>query len=425
MLTRPVEDVRRNATTRRGLWLCPRRGNDRCVSSCRACSRRRVRRQGAVDIPDACNPLGGSACITPWPSSVYEMDDSTTETKRQLDIPVGALPTNFDNIELSPDIYNESRRVLVRRADDDRVLDRHRRREPRAQSKDMARALTDASPTVLIDMSTGELVAHFAELDARGRGQAGEPGALHPARRRCSSRRHALRGRDQEDAQGQGRRRAADLRGLPGDPRRRDDVAPAAREGPRAATPTSSPRSRPRASTRPTSSSRGTSRRARARSVQADLLEARERRARDDRRPTARTSTSRSTRTTVPSDTRIARRIDGTFDAPLFLDQRRRLRARHAARARRAPASRRRTGSTARRSPRSSRSARSTAATPVPIILYGHGLLGDVEPGRERWHARGGGRDLRGRDRHRHARHERRATSRTSRSRSTTATTVT
>lgn len=119
-----------------------------------------------LSTPDACNPIGGSACITPWPSSVYEKDDSSTETKRRLDIPKGALPKNFDNIELSNEIYNShdgfSYAAPIMTAFptgvDGSKLVGH---------KDMSPSLTDASPTVIIDMSTGELVAHFGELDSR------------------------------------------------------------------------------------------------------------------------------------------------------------------------------------------------------------------------------------------------------------------
>jgi hypothetical protein len=118
-----------------------------------------------LGTPDACNPLGGAACITPWPSSVYEKDDSSTETKVRLDIPKGALPKNFDDIELSPDIYNKQDgfsyaapmiAAFPTGIDGSNLAD----------NKNIAMSITDASPTVVIDMSTGELVPHFAELDA-------------------------------------------------------------------------------------------------------------------------------------------------------------------------------------------------------------------------------------------------------------------
>ncbi len=117
--------------------------------------------------PDECNPLGGVACMTPWPSSVYETDDSTTATGRRLDIPDGALPVNYDNTPVEPDLYNQhdgfsSSAPLViafeSGVDPSNLPSFH----------DYAASLAPASPTVLINMATGELVPHFAELDVRG-----------------------------------------------------------------------------------------------------------------------------------------------------------------------------------------------------------------------------------------------------------------
>ncbi|HUS27792.1 MAG TPA: hypothetical protein VMZ53_04770 [Kofleriaceae bacterium] len=117
-----------------------------------------------LGTPDACNPLGGQACITPWPSSVYESEDTTTETKMKVDIPAGALPKNFDNIELSPALYNKQDgfsyaapmiAAFPTGVDPANLVD----------NRNIGMSITDASPTVLIDMSTGELVPHFAEVD--------------------------------------------------------------------------------------------------------------------------------------------------------------------------------------------------------------------------------------------------------------------
>jgi hypothetical protein len=116
--------------------------------------------------PSSCNPLGGSACITPWPSAIYEKDDATTETKRRLAIPVGALPKNFDGIELSPDLYADQDGFSYA-APAIIAFDTGVDGSNLPDWKHIADSITDASPTVLIDMSTGELVAHLAELDAR------------------------------------------------------------------------------------------------------------------------------------------------------------------------------------------------------------------------------------------------------------------
>src|SRR5690606_8244566 len=93
---------------------------------------------------------------------------ASTETGRRVDIPVGALPKNFDGIEISPDIFNKQDGfsyaappiiAFESGIDGSNLVD----------YKHYADSLTDASPTVLLDMSTGELVAHFAELDSRER----------------------------------------------------------------------------------------------------------------------------------------------------------------------------------------------------------------------------------------------------------------
>lgn len=116
--------------------------------------------------PDECNPLGGSSCITPWPSAIYEVDDASSRTGRRLAIPAGALPTNIDGIPVAPDLYNQmdgfsSAAPLVTAfatgVDGSNLV----------HYSNFPASVTADSPTVLIDMSTGELVHHFAELDAR------------------------------------------------------------------------------------------------------------------------------------------------------------------------------------------------------------------------------------------------------------------
>ncbi len=115
--------------------------------------------------PDHCNPLGES-CAMPWPSSVYQRDDGASPTGQRIAIPAGALPTNIDDVAIDPALYNSKdgfssaapMLIAFPSGVDPANLVSH---------KNFAASVTAASPTVLIDMSTGELVEHFAELDAR------------------------------------------------------------------------------------------------------------------------------------------------------------------------------------------------------------------------------------------------------------------
>lgn len=124
---------------------------------------------GDLDLatPDNCNPLGGARCSGPWPSSVFEKDDAASPTGRRLDIPKGALPTNIDGIAIEPDLWNQ--------------LDGFSSAAPMITAfaegvdpanlvhySNYAASTTDASPTVVIDLESGELVTHFAELDVAG-----------------------------------------------------------------------------------------------------------------------------------------------------------------------------------------------------------------------------------------------------------------
>lgn len=118
--------------------------------------------------PSECNPLGGIRCMTPWPSSVYEVDDSASATGRRLAVVEGALPTNIDGIVLDPTPFNRwdgfsSAAPMITAfatgVDPANLV----------HYSNFDASVTDASPTVLIDMQTGELVHHFAELDARAK----------------------------------------------------------------------------------------------------------------------------------------------------------------------------------------------------------------------------------------------------------------
>ena len=120
----------------------------------------------SLDTPDECNPLGGVRCMTPWPSAIYQRDDAAQPTGVRMDIPKGALPKNIDGVETDVAPYNLkdgfSAAVPAIIAFSTGV-------DPSnlVSYKNYAKSLTAESPTVLIDMSTGELVEHFAELDTR------------------------------------------------------------------------------------------------------------------------------------------------------------------------------------------------------------------------------------------------------------------
>ncbi len=146
----------------------------------------------AVDEAAECNPLGGGGCVTPWPSSIYLADDAASPTGVRLDLAPGAMPASADDVELDVAEFNgrtgfsPGTQIFTTFAGgvDDANLAFH---------DDIAASLTDASPTVIVDMDTGERVAHWAELDANAADAPDEQALyLRPAARLAPGHRFAV-----------------------------------------------------------------------------------------------------------------------------------------------------------------------------------------------------------------------------------------
>jgi hypothetical protein len=321
--------------------------------------------------PDNCNPLGGVRCATPFPSSIYEVDDATTATGRRVDIPKGALPTNIDGIAIEPDMWN--------------TLDGFSSAAPMVVAFDSgidganlvsytnyAASLTDASPTVLIDLETGELLPHFAELDVRA---ADTPGSqalyIRPSKLLAGSHHYAVAIKKTLKAKGGGELVVPEgFQALVDDektshpllekvrPRYKDIFTALAAKGIQKEDLVTAWDF--------TTRSRET--------VRADLVNAR-----DAALPLMGTMGGSLTYTstmTAQGDTRFAARYDGEFDAPLFLSQ-----------ILPGPGVKLLRDSAGKPKPNGLYKVPFTAivpqcaltsATPVPILIYGHGLLGDA-----------------------------------------------
>ncbi|MDQ3364519.1 MAG: hypothetical protein M3680_03730 [Myxococcota bacterium] len=321
--------------------------------------------------PAQCNPLGGARCVLPWPSAIYEVDDATTETGRRLAIPAGALPTNIDDIPIDPAVWNGkdgfSSAVPMLMAFEGGV-------DPAnlVHYSNFAASLTPASPTVLIDMSTGELVVHFAELDARAAEDPSKQALfIRPSQLLKGGTRYVVAIKKSLKSASGGELPITEgfqalLDGEPTTHALLEKVRPRYEAIFAALEAKGIARTDLVTAWDFTTSSRT--------SVRADLLNAR-----DAALPLMGTNGASLTFTmteTPQNDARIAKRFDGTFDAPLLLTN---------------------NGSTAL-STRMVRGADGkpmatglykvpytaiipscalTSATPVPIMIYGHGLLGD------------------------------------------------
>ncbi|MCB9614463.1 MAG: hypothetical protein H6722_18650 [Sandaracinus sp.] len=120
----------------------------------------------AIDVTrPECENLDPTHCLMPYPSSRFLAEDTTTETGFRVAIPEAAFPLNRDaDAHASTDPWNRfdgfsinsSLVVAFEGRVDPSNLPNHTR---------IAASLEADSPTVIVDVETGERVAHFAELD--------------------------------------------------------------------------------------------------------------------------------------------------------------------------------------------------------------------------------------------------------------------
>jgi len=146
-------------------------------------------------LPPSCNPLRSKGqCLLPFPSSVYLNADPATETGLRLALPSEALPIAqqgtsgpFDTTRVNlADGFSPSTPILAWFPE---WLDA----ASLSPVTDPARSLSPQSATVLVDMESGELVAHFSELDVYARFEDQKQAVMiHPMARLRAGHRYAV-----------------------------------------------------------------------------------------------------------------------------------------------------------------------------------------------------------------------------------------
>lgn len=143
-----------------------------------------------ISVRPEANPLGSTDNILPYPSSLYEQVDGDGV---RLDVPVGAFPDNADTkVPFDPTRLNRRRgwpaTTTILWAAPKGV------NPARLVGPDqIAESVTDASATVIVDMTTGARVAHFSEVDANELDDLDHQAVyLRPAQRLAGGHRYAV-----------------------------------------------------------------------------------------------------------------------------------------------------------------------------------------------------------------------------------------
>jgi hypothetical protein len=116
------------------------------------------------EVADACNPLGTTACLLPWPSAAY-LREADTPTGVAVDLPAEAMPVGSAGVPADPvpfqrfDGFAPSGPMIVAFPTGVSAAGLPAHEQPEG-------SLAPDAPIVVLDMDTGERVPYFAEIDA-------------------------------------------------------------------------------------------------------------------------------------------------------------------------------------------------------------------------------------------------------------------
>ncbi len=121
----------------------------------------------ALGVPPQCNPLRDDPldCLTPWPSAAYEVPSATSASGFQVDLPASAMPQNANGVFVDPgridmnDGFSPAGPLVVHFA-------KGLSGGTLPGWENLATSIDPSSPTQLL-APDGSRVVHFAELDAK------------------------------------------------------------------------------------------------------------------------------------------------------------------------------------------------------------------------------------------------------------------
>lgn len=163
---------------------------------------------GSIPDPDPvvawpnlpCDPLVPEFCGHPFPSNVFTVDDDTTTTRRRVAFATETMPTSYYEVTADPTPWSRSDGFSPGAALMVHLPGAVANGLPSAD--DIAASLADDSPTVLLDTDTGERVAHFAEIDVSAEDATRRVLFLRPAARLVNNHRYIAAVRNVVDADG-------------------------------------------------------------------------------------------------------------------------------------------------------------------------------------------------------------------------------
>ena len=154
-----------------------------------------------VESPNRCEVVGES-CLLPFPSDALTVPDDTSATGRRVNLSVASMPTNAGGVGVDTSRHNRNdgfspgsaALVLVPGVDPDA--------SGLPPITDIAQSIGPDSASVILDATTGEVLYHWAELDASTTDEARRGLFLRPAANYTNGHRIVVGLRNLVDANG-------------------------------------------------------------------------------------------------------------------------------------------------------------------------------------------------------------------------------
>ena len=119
-----------------------------------------------IDGTPGCDWLDTSQCLFPFPSSQFE-SEADTDTGRRLTLPANGMPVNVDGSQADPEPFARSDGWGVGTPIMVSIPGISLEASGYPTEDDISVSVTVDSGTVLMDLTTGERLAHWVELDRR------------------------------------------------------------------------------------------------------------------------------------------------------------------------------------------------------------------------------------------------------------------
>ncbi len=135
-----------------------------------------------LPAPGHCDPIDTTQCLTPFPDDFFTVADPTSPTGRRVHFPADVMPVNSSGVSVDPTDWNRNdgfspgSEIIVN------VPGVNLAKTGAAPLTDVARSLAPDAPIVLLDTTTRQRVPYWAELDTWNHDQATRAVVIRPAR---------------------------------------------------------------------------------------------------------------------------------------------------------------------------------------------------------------------------------------------------